>query len=68
MGLLNLVWGAASAVGPLAAGGLAQTLGERWVYALLFAWCTATGLWLVAAPGRSGAAHDAPEPVHADHS
>jgi MFS family permease len=69
MGLLNLVWGAASAVGPLAAGGLAQSLGERWVYALLFAWCTATGIWLVAVPGRSGAARDAPEPVHAaDHS
>jgi MFS family permease len=50
MGLLNLVWGAASAVGPLAAGGPAQSLGERWVYALLFAWCTATGIWLVAAP------------------
>jgi hypothetical protein len=54
MGLLNL-WGAASAVGLLAACGLAQSLDERGVYALLFASCTATGIWLVTAPGRSGA-------------
>lgn len=45
IGLLNLVWGLASALGPLAAGGLAQVAGERWTYVTLVAGCVATALW-----------------------
>jgi len=52
MGLLNLVWGAASSVGPLAAGGLAQGVGERWVWVALCACCLAVAAFLLGEPRR----------------
>jgi ACDE family multidrug resistance protein len=48
MGLLNLVWGAASTVGPVIAAGIAQAAGERWAFAVLVVLATGTGAWLVA--------------------
>jgi MFS family permease len=55
MGLLNVVWGAASSLGPVVAGGIAQGAGDRWPYGALFLWCAATGLWLLS--GKRPARH-----------
>lgn len=49
MGLLNLVWGVAATVGPLASGALAEAVGERWAFALLAACCALTGAAALAA-------------------
>lgn len=61
MGLLNLVWGAASSVGPLAAGGLAQGVGERWVWVGFCAFCLTVAAYLLGAPRGPRPARD-PQP------
>ncbi len=52
MGLLNLVWGAAGSLGPVAAGAIAQGAGGRWAFGSLIAGCVAAGGWLLAVGGR----------------
>jgi SAM-dependent methyltransferase len=49
MGLLTLGWAAASTVGPLIAGGIADVAGDRAAYAVLIVWCGLIGLWLLRA-------------------
>jgi SAM-dependent methyltransferase len=51
MGLVMLTWGAASTVGPLLAGALADTAGDRAAYAAMMFFCALGGAWLVR-PGR----------------
>jgi MFS family permease len=50
MGLLNLAWGIAGTVGPLVAGAIAQTAGDRLAYVLLVAFCLAGTGWLLSSP------------------
>src|SRR5262249_8275228 len=50
-GLLTLASGVANAVGPLAAGVIAETLGGRWAAAMRVAVCFAAAAWFVL-PGR----------------
>ncbi len=55
MGLVMLGWAAASTVGPLLAGGIADTFGARAAYAVMVVCCTVFGLWLIRADrGRAG--------------
>jgi MFS family permease len=55
MGLLTLGWAAASTLGPLFAGGIADVFGNRAAYAVMIAWCGLVGLWLLRADrGRAG--------------
>jgi MFS family permease len=54
MGLLNLVWGAASTVGPVIAAAIAQAAGARWAFAALAALAAAAGVWLTASDGPAG--------------
>jgi predicted MFS family arabinose efflux permease len=49
MGLLNLLWGIAGSVAPVAAGAIAQASSERVAFAVLAACSLAAGLWLLAA-------------------
>jgi len=49
MGLLNLVWGVAATIGPLASGALAEAAGERWTFGLLAACCAVTGACMLSA-------------------
>ncbi len=56
MGLMNLVWGAAGSIAPVAAGAIAQAASERWAFAALAACSLATGLWLLAGREATGAA------------
>ena len=49
VGLLNLVWGAASALGPVAAGAVLQLAGFSTAFALLAALTGSVGIALVAA-------------------
>jgi MFS family permease len=68
VGVLNLAWGAASVVGPLVAGGLAQAGGERWAYLPLLAGALAAAAWLLAASearraGEAGVAGASAEPT-----
>jgi len=56
MGLMNLVWGAAGSIAPVAAGAIAQAASERWAFAALAACSLATGLWLLAGREVTGAA------------
>jgi len=53
MGLMNLVWGAAASLAPIVAGAIAQTAGERGVYAGLVACALGTGVWLFAERGTT---------------
>ena len=46
MGLLNLVWGAASTLGPVIAAGIAQAAGARSSFATLAVLMAVTGVWL----------------------
>ncbi len=63
MGLLNVVWGAASSLGPVVAGAIAQAASERWAYVALLACCATTGVWLLAGHEPAGTARDQPEPA-----
>jgi SAM-dependent methyltransferase len=40
-------WGAASTLGPLIAGGLADSAGDRAAYAVMILWCGVFGAWLL---------------------
>jgi predicted MFS family arabinose efflux permease len=48
-GLLNLFWGAAGTIGPVAAGAVAHARSPAWVFAALAVLCAAVGSWLLAA-------------------
>jgi MFS family permease len=54
MGLLTLGWGAASTVGPVVAGGIADGVGDRAAFASMVGWCALAGLWLLR-PARATA-------------
>jgi SAM-dependent methyltransferase len=57
MGLVMLGWAAASTVGPLLAGGIADAAGKRAAYVVLMAFCGLVGGWLLyvhARVARSG--------------
>ena len=47
MGLVMLGWAAASAVGPLLAGGIADAAGDRAAYAAMIGFCGLIGGWLL---------------------
>ena len=49
MGLLTLGWATASTLGPLVAGGIADTVGDRAAYAVMVGLCGLFGLWLLRA-------------------
>ena len=54
MGLVMLGWAAASTVGPLIAGAVADSFGQRAAYALMVVWCALFGLWLLRAGRGQG--------------
>ena len=54
-GVMGVVWGAANFVGPLAAGAVISTAGDRAAYALLALWCLLIALVLVRAGRREAA-------------
>jgi MFS family permease len=47
MGLVMLGWAAASTVGPLLAGVIAEAAGQRAAYAVMIGFCTVVGGWLL---------------------
>lgn len=47
MGLLTLGWAAASTIGPIVAGGIADGVGDRSAFALMVGWCALVGFWLL---------------------
>jgi len=49
MGLVMLGWGAASTVGPLVAGGIADVAGARAAYGAMIVFCGLFGVWLLTA-------------------
>lgn len=53
MGLVMLSWAAASTVGPVLAGAIADTAGERAAYAVMIVLCTVIGAWLLRAGARA---------------
>ncbi|TMJ93474.1 MAG: MFS transporter [Actinobacteria bacterium] len=57
MGLLNVVWALSTVIGPLLAGGLAQTVGVRSTYVVLIGLSVALGSAMLASRRR----HRAPE-------
>jgi ubiquinone/menaquinone biosynthesis C-methylase UbiE len=59
MGLVMLGWAAASTVGPILAGAIADAAGDRAAYAVMIAFCALIGLWLLRAGGRATAPHAA---------
>jgi len=64
MGLLNLAWGAAGAVAPVAAAAIAQAASEQWAFLALMICAAATGLWLlVTKQPAPEAAEVEPEPA-----
>ena len=52
MGLVMLGWAAASTVGPLLAGGIADAVGERAAFAVLIGFCGLGGGWLLYTSSR----------------
>jgi SAM-dependent methyltransferase len=61
MGLLTLGWAAASTLGPVLAGAIADTAGARSAFALMIVCCGLVGLWLLRtglARSRAGDAVD----------
>jgi MFS family permease len=62
MAFLNVAWGVATLVGPLAGGALAQTFGERFTYALLAGSCLVAGVFILGALARRAAPEKAPAP------
>ena len=63
MAFLNVAWGVATLIGPLASGALAQTFGERLTYALLAGSCLVAGAFVLGALARKAAPEEAPQPV-----
>jgi MFS family permease len=63
MGLVMLAWAAASTVGPLLAGGIADAAGDRAAFGVMIVLCAAIGTWLLvtAERGRERADADARE-------
>ena len=59
MGLVMLGWAAASTVGPLLAGAIADAASDRAAYAVMICFCLLIGLWLLHASRRSSAVHAA---------
>ena len=55
MGLVMLGWAAASTAGPLLAGGIADTVGDRAAYGAMIGFCVLVGLWLLRASTRGAA-------------
>jgi MFS family permease len=55
MGLLTLSWAAASTLGPLIAGGLADAASERAAFAVMVGLCGVFGFWLLRMDRRSDA-------------
>jgi len=55
-GVMGVVWGAANFVGPLAAGAVIASGGDRAAYALLALWCLLIALLLLRAGRREDAA------------
>lgn len=47
LGLVMLGWAAASSLGPLIAGAMADVLDDQAAYASMIVWCALVGLWLV---------------------
>jgi SAM-dependent methyltransferase len=47
MGLLTLGWAAASTIGPVIAGAIAETAGARTAFALMIVLCAVVGVWLL---------------------
>jgi MFS family permease len=52
MGLVMLGWAAASTVGPLLAGGIADVAGDRAAYAVMIGFCVLIGGWLLRTSSR----------------
>jgi MFS family permease len=63
MGLLNLAWGAAGAVAPVAAAAIAQAASEQWAFLALMICAAATGLWLLVTKQPTSEAAAEVEPV-----
>jgi MFS family permease len=59
LGLVMLGWAAASTVGPLLAGAIADVAGDSAAYAVMIVFCAAVGLWLLHA-GRPAPATTQP--------
>jgi MFS family permease len=53
MGLVMLGWASASTVGPILAGAIADSSGDRAAYAVLIVFCALIGLWLLRAASRA---------------
>jgi MFS family permease len=49
MGLVMLGWAAASTVGPILAGAIADSAGDRLAYGVMIVFCALVGLWLLRA-------------------
>src|SRR6187402_1548393 len=60
MGLVMLGWASASTVGPILAGAIADSAGDRAAYATMILFCALIGLWLLRAARRADAS---PAPV-----
>jgi len=63
MAFLNVAWGVATLIGPLAGGALAQAFGERFTYGLLAGSCLAAGVFVLGALARRTAPEEAPAPI-----
>ena len=55
MGLVMLGWAAASTVGPILAGAIADSSSDRAAYAVMIAFCALGGLWLLRTGRRASA-------------
>jgi MFS family permease/ubiquinone/menaquinone biosynthesis C-methylase UbiE len=52
MGLVMLGWATASTIGPILAGAIADSAGDRAAYAVLIVFCALIGLWLLRTASR----------------
>jgi SAM-dependent methyltransferase len=59
MGLVMLAWAAASTVGPLLAGGIADAAGDRAAFSVMIVLCAAIGTWLLVTADRGRERADA---------
>jgi hypothetical protein len=53
MGLVMLGWASASTVGPILAGAIADSAGDRTAYAVMILFCALIGLWLLRTARRA---------------